>query len=302
MIRYFQQKSEIPLLIGLDAEWGLAMRITDAICFPKAHMLGRCTNNKLIYDLAKEIGRQCKVLGVHINFAPVADISANSKSFIHARSFGPCKYTVAQKATAFMHGLQDAGILACAKHFPGHGGTIEDSHKMLPTVLHDKMHIYDNALWPFKQLINEGVTAVMVGHLLVPALDPSGVPTSFSSYIIKDLLRKELGFNGLIITDGLSMGAITNNYAPGELELKALLAGNDILLDPVDVPKAVDAIKQAIYMGLLTEQELDDHVIRILDIKHIIKAGKDFFTDDESKSLLHTHYAPALKKDLIKNI
>lgn len=266
-IELFQQQSEVPLFIGLDAEWGVGMRVKDGRSFEKNNLLGLRTDEE-VELVGKEIGADCKELGVHINFAPVVDTNTNPNNpVIGARSFGDDPELVASKGIVYMRGLQSAGVFACAKHFPGHGDTDVDSHYALPVLRHDQERLCAVELLPFKKMIAAGVDAVMIGHLSVPALDPSGAPASLSEIIIKRVLREQLSFNGLVVTDGLGMQALTDYYAPGDLELRALLAGNDLLLCPVDVPEAGRKIKQAVEQGRLTVAEIDEHVIRVLNAK-----------------------------------
>jgi beta-glucosidase-like glycosyl hydrolase len=270
----FQQLAKIPLLIGLDAEWGVAMRVKDGRCFDKNETLGQLSNEE-VFEIAQEIGRDCKDLGVHINFAPVVDINTNPDNpIIGARSFGNDTINVAQKGIAYMQGLQSVGVLSCAKHFPGHGDTDVDSHLQLPILNHDKERLYAIELSPFIHMIQKKVPAIMMGHLSVPALDETGVPASLSKKIIQKLLREELEFDGLVITDGLGMRALTDHYESGVLELNSLLAGNDILLCPVDLPKAFECIKKAIEDGLVSIEQLDEHVRRILNAKNRVIIGK----------------------------
>ena len=292
----YQQISTIPLLIGRDLERGFAIALQNATHLPYAMTLGAITNNNLIYQVGKEIGRQCKVIGVNINFAPVVDINSNPLNpIINHRSFGQDKYTVARKATAFMHGLQDSGILACAKHFPGHGDTDIDSHLDLPRILHNKDRLDTLELYPFKKLIKQGVSSIMIAHLAIPALDKNN-PSSISPTIVTKILRKKLAFEGLIITDALDMHALTNNYRVGEVELQALHAGNDILLCPHSVPHTVALIKQALNDGTFTMQQLDQHVQRILQVKHWIK--QNHLTKNLEK--LHTTHTFELKRKLFQ--
>lgn len=264
-----QALSPIPLLIGLDCEWGLSMRLLDAPKFPKNMALGALTNNAIIYQMAREIAQQCKQLGVHINFAPVVDVNNNpNNSIINDRSFGCNKEAVATKAIAYMRGLQDCGVLACAKHFPGHGDTTVDSHKDLPIITHSQERIQDIELYPFQKIIQAGVASVMMAHLSIPALEPAtNTPSSMSHTIVTDLLKQRMTFSGLCITDGLDMQGVHKHHKPGNIELHALLAGNDILLCPTDVPKAVELIKQAIKDGLITEEEINKRVHKILRAK-----------------------------------
>lgn len=267
-INQLQEIAKVPLLIAQDGEWGLNMRHRDAIKFPRNMTLGAVQDTKLLYEFAKEVGMQYKMMGIHINFAPVVDINTNSLNpVINDRSFGENKYKVAHAGSVVMKGLQDVGIIACAKHFPGHGDTAVDSHTALPIIKHSKKQLYATELYPFNELINNGIAAIMIAHLAIPALEDSMLPSSLSPAIVTGLLKQELNFTGLVITDGLDMKAITNSYQPGEAELKAVLAGNDILLCPLDVPKAIDLIEQAIVQGEFSEQELNTRVLKILRAK-----------------------------------
>lgn len=272
--QYFQNISAIPLLIGQDLEPGRVgiSRLHQMECFFNNQELGERNEIETTYKTGLAIGQFCKKLGVHINFAPVADVNNNPNNpVINDRSFGDDPELVAAHAIAFAQGLENAGIIACAKHFPGHGDTNVDSHYDLPLIPHDKKRLHTIELYPFKKLIAENIPAIMVGHLEVPAFeDKPKTPSTVSKKIVTDLLQKELRFKGLIITDGLDMQGITNHYKNGQAELLALLAGNDILLSPVDVPAAVVAIKQAIADQRITEQEIDVHVKKILDIKNML--------------------------------
>ncbi len=300
LTKAFQSESQTPLLVGQDLEWGLSMRMKkEVITFPKAMTLGALceADDNLIYELGKEIGEQCKAIGVHINFAPVADVNNNPLNpIINVRSFGEDPQKVAHKSALFMRGLQEAGILACAKHFPGHGDTQTDSHHALPVIPHDKKRLEEIELVPFKHLIKEGVAAVMTAHLSLPKIDDKK-PATLSKNIITDLLRNELGFEGLIITDGLGMKGITKDRKPGEVEYKSFLAGNDLLLCPVDVPKAHACIKQAVRTGTISEQELDKRVERILRAKQ--QANVQSYTRFDKKRL-QTGGAWELKEKLYR--
>jgi len=272
---HFQKLSTIPLLVGQDLEPGRigAARFPDFFNFPTNKQLSTLNDEELTYQIGRAIGGLCKTLGVHINFAPVADVNNNPKNpVINDRSFGDNPELVAQYAIAFARGLHDVGIIACAKHFPGHGDTNVDSHYDLPLIPHDKERLHAIELYPFKQLIAAGIPTIMIAHLAVPAYESQEkLPSTLSKKIVTNLLRKELGFDGLIITDGLDMASVTQNYSDGQAELHALLAGNDILLCPVDVPDAVAAIKQAIHDQHITEQEIDTHVEKILDVKNALR-------------------------------
>ncbi len=265
---YYQNISTTPLLIGQDLEPGRLMsaRFPTIPPFPSAMELGAIGDEKIIYNIGKEIGTFCNKVGVNINFAPVADVNNNPNNIVIGdRSFGENPDQVTQNATAFMRGLQDAGVLACAKHFPGHGDTDIDSHYALPHIPHNRERLYNVELYPFKQLIENGINAIMTAHLSVPAL--RNRPTSLSYNVITNLLSNNLGFNGLIITDALDMQGVKTTNQPGETELNALLAGNDILLCPVNIPEAIDLIKQALVNGDLSYKTLNQHVLRILRAK-----------------------------------
>ncbi len=296
LIQKYQSMTDIPLLITQDLEWGLSMRLNPALRLPRAMTLGALTNedDQLIYTMGKEIGKQCKTLGVHMNLAPVVDVNNNPKNpVINDRSFGQDPQRVTEKAILYLQGMQDAAVLTCAKHFPGHGDTDIDSHLTLPIIKHDKDRFNDIELKPFKKLIQHGVDAIMIAHLHAPALDEAHIPATFSTKIVTGLLRNELGFNGLIITDGLGMQALTNTYSSGEIEIKALQAGCDILLCPVDVPLAIEAIKQAILHGELLEKDIDDRVARIFAVKEKLlytPSHRPLFSDTArslKKSLYH---------------
>jgi beta-N-acetylhexosaminidase len=291
----FQQLSSIPLLIVQDCEWGLGMRLTDSLSFPKARFLGAAHDELLIYKVAKEIGRQCAVMGIHINCAPVADVDTNPYNpVIGVRSFGSNPQKVARCSELFMKGLQDVGIIACAKHFPGHGDTTQDSHLELPLIVHDRARLNEVELYPFNYLIDRGVQAIMIGHLQVPALDSAfSTPATCSYSIVNNLLRNELGFEGLIITDALDMAGI--NKDPIVASVEALCAGNDILLHPLYISELLDALEVIVASGRISEEEIDKRVKRVLMIKKklIIENGiylpqrdqLSTLTDDQAKEL-----------------
>ncbi|NQX77697.1 glycoside hydrolase family 3 N-terminal domain-containing protein [Gilvibacter sp.] len=266
----FQELSKVPLLVGMDAEWGLAMRLDSTYAYPWNMTLGAVQNDSLIREAGRRIGEHSKRLGVHINFAPVVDINTNPKNpIIGNRSFGESATNVTNKASAFFQGMQDAGVLANAKHFPGHGDTDVDSHETLPTIGFDKARLDSLELSPYKRLIREGIASVMVAHLNVPALETKdGYPSSISTNIVTNLLKGELGFNGLIFTDALNMKGASNFSEPGEIDLAAFMAGNDILLISEDVPKAHARIIAAYRAGEITEERLALSVKKILKAKY----------------------------------
>lgn len=269
MCNKLQSVARIPLLIGIDAEWGLAMRLDSTMEFPKENMLGAVDDDKLIYEMGKEIARQCKRLGIHINFAPVVDINSNPNNpVINDRSFGENKMEVTHKGLAYMLGMQEEGVLACAKHFPGHGDTDKDSHKTLPVVSVSRERLDTLELFPFKELFKRGTKSVMVAHLNIPALDTSNVPSSLSRKVVNSLLKEELKFDGLIFTDALNMKGATSNSLPDRLELRAFLAGNDIMLYPQDLPKAIEDFKSAVHDSLIAQKDIDERVKKILRAKY----------------------------------
>lgn len=276
MTNHFQSKSKLPLMIGIDGEWGLAMRLDSTIKFPKAMTLGALENDQLIEDMGKEVAKQCKRMGIHINFAPVADINNNpSNPVINYRSFGENKDQVIAKSYAYMNGMQKEGILASGKHFPGHGDTDSDSHKTLPLIKHDLERLDTVEFEPFKHLIDSGLTSIMVAHLYIPVLDDTpNRASTLSKKIVTDLLKIDLGFEGLIFTDALNMRGVSAFYDPGQLEVAALKAGNDILLFPENVPEAVTAILQAIDQKELSEKSLNEHVKKILQAKKWLGLNK----------------------------
>lgn len=266
----YQQQAKTPLIISIDAEWGLGMRLSNTISYPKQMTLGAIQNNQLIYNMGAEIARQLKLIGVHINLAPVVDINTNPDNpGIGTRSFGDSKGTVTAKALAYIQGMQDHGILAVAKHFPGKGDASKDAHYDLPIILHNPSRMEDIELYPFKEAIAVGVGGIMISHLYLPVYDPTpNRASSLSPNIVTQLLKDKLGFKGLIFTDALNMKAVTKYYQPGEVDLLALKAGNDILLFPEDVPKAVTLIKAAIEKGELDKQFVEQKVKKILAVKY----------------------------------
>jgi len=266
MINKLQAVSEIPLLIAMDAEWGPAMRLENLPSYPRQMQLGAIQNDTLIFEMGKDIAKQLKDLGVHMNFAPVADINNNpANPVINSRSFGEERENVSEKVKAYFLGMQSERLLVTAKHFPGHGDTNVDSHLGLPLIPFDRARLDSLELYPFKEAIVAGLTGIMVAHLQVPELDGREKrPTTLSEYVVRDLLHKELAFKGLTVTDALNMKGVSENFDPGEIELEAFKAGNDILLMPSDVPKVINTIKKAIRKGEISEERLDLSCRKIL--------------------------------------
>ena len=269
----FQSMSKVPLSVAIDGEWGLAMRLDSTIAYPKQMQLGAITNDSLLYQMGVDIGEQCARMGIHINFAPDVDINNNPNNpVINFRSFGESKTNVAEKAFQYMQGMQSQQILTTAKHFPGHGDTDADSHKTMPTISVSKNRLDTLELYPYKYLINKNLTGIMVAHLSVPALEKNkALPSTLSPRIVTDLLRNDLHFNGLIFTDALNMKGVSAYYPDGEIEVRALEAGNDVLLFTENVPVAITAIKKAIAEGRLTEKIINDRCYRILLAKSWMK-------------------------------
>lgn len=269
MTERLQRESDVPLMVGIDGEWGLSMRLDSTLEYPRQMTLGALEDEGAIRRMGEQIGEQCRRLGVHINFAPVMDVNNNADNpVINERSFGEDPFKVAQKGIAYAKGLQEAGVLATAKHFPGHGDTDADSHHTLPRILHGRGRLDSVELFPFRKAVRRGVGGMMIAHLNVPALDPEpGSISTLSRPIVTELLRKEMGFEGLSFTDALNMKAVSDRYPPGELELKALEAGNDVLLFPENVPAAVDRIVRAVQNGRIDEERIAKSCEKILRFK-----------------------------------
>lgn len=272
LCNYYQGISRTPLLIAMDAEWGLGMRLDkdSSISYPKQMTLGAIQDNNQIYLMGKEIARQCRRLGVHVNFAPVVDVNNNPKNpVIGMRSFGEDKEQVAIKGIAYAKGMQDYKVMACAKHFPGHGDTDVDSHSALPIIKNTKEQITEIDLYPFRRLIADSIMSIMIAHLHMPAFDSRpNMATTLSKTIVTELLQKEMAFKGLIFTDALNMKGVSSFHKPGEVDVKALLAGNDVLLYSEDVATAIKKINNAIAENLIDVKEIDFRVKKILHAKY----------------------------------
>lgn len=298
----YQALSKVPLMISIDGEWGLGMRMKEStISYPRQLMLGAIQNNRLLYEMGEEVARQLRRIGVHVNFAPVVDINNNpANPVIGNRSFGEDRYNVTAKSHMYAKGMQDNGVLACAKHFPGHGDTDVDSHYDLPVIFHDRQRLDSIELYPFSALAEYGLGSVMVAHLSVPALDNrSNRPTTLSSSTVNQLLRKEINFRGLIFTDALDMQGVTKFFQPGQVEAEALLAGNDVLLLPKDLAAARREIAAYIADGRLSQADLDRRVKRVLRAKY--RLGVHHFKPIATEGLqedLNSAKAQALKQRL----
>lgn len=271
-IKQYQQVSPFPLLVCIDGEWGLGMRLKDCYSFPHQMLMGALApeDDTLIYQVGKEIGIQCKKMGIHINFAPVVDLNSNPKNpVIGIRSFGEVPERVSRKGIMYMRGMQSEGVIACAKHFPGHGDTDVDSHEDLPVINHTLEYIDSVDLHPFRKMFEAGVGSVMVAHLQINALDNTPhQPSSLSEPIVNQLLRRKMGFNGLIITDGIDMKGVTKYYKDGNAELQALRAGNDLIILPPDVAKSIDLICKTAEGDPALRSEIAEHCRRVLKAKY----------------------------------
>jgi beta-glucosidase-like glycosyl hydrolase/CubicO group peptidase (beta-lactamase class C family) len=281
---YYQNLSKTPLLIAIDGEWGLAMRLDSTPKYPRQMTLGAIKNDSLIFYMGRQIARECKRIGIHVNFAPVADVNNNAENpVIGTRSFGENKYNVANKAVMYMKGMQAEGVMANGKHFPGHGDTDTDSHKALPIISACKERLDTLELYPFKRLFDEGLSSIMVAHLFVPCYDTTkNTASTLSPYIINDLLKKQLGFKGLVFTDALNMKGVSSFYEPGMVDVKALLAGNDVLLFAENVPKAMEQIKIAVNKGQITQEEIDARCKKILKAKYWCGLNKNQYVNPKN--------------------
>ncbi|MBF9239711.1 serine hydrolase [Hymenobacter sp. BT683] len=268
LLNRYQSQSRVPLLVALDGEWGVGMRLDSVVKFPYQMSLGGDVDTTLLYDMGREVARQFTRLGMHVNFAPVVDVNNNAANpVIGFRSWGENPAAVSRDSRQYMHGMQDAGILAVAKHFPGHGDVDADSHLALPTVRVDRRRLDTLELPPFRSLIAGGLGGMMVAHLNVPALDTVPGPSTLSRPIVTDFLRKEMGFQGLIFTDAMNMKGVITKFPPGEADVRALMAGNDILEFSKNVPLALKMVRIAVDSGRISQQEIDEHCRRVLALK-----------------------------------
>jgi len=272
----YQSLSKTPLLVTIDGEWGLGMRLDSVIKFPYQLTLGALNDSKIVYEMGRAVGEQMKRIGVHVNYAPVVDVNNNPNNpVIGYRSFGEDKYKVGSLGVAYAKGMQDAGIMACAKHFPGHGDTEVDSHYDLPVISKSIQKLDSLELYPFKQLFKAGVGSVMIAHLSIPAIDnTANRPTSLSKKNVTDLLRDEMDYEGLTFTDALEMKGVTKFFPGGNASAQALIAGNDMLCLPEDVPAAISAIKTAIKKKKLKWKDIDEKLMKVLRAKYDLGLAK----------------------------
>jgi beta-N-acetylhexosaminidase len=286
---HYQSIAKIPLFIGNDAEWGLSMRLDSTYRYPWNMTLGAIQDMNLIEKLGAKMAKECKRMNIHFNFAPVIDINTNPRNpIIGFRSFGEDKFKVTEHAVALMKGFKSENIFSTGKHFPGHGDSETDSHKGLPIINFSKERINDIELYPYKEMFKAGMESVMVAHLNVPSLESRpNYPSSISYNVVTNILQKELGFKGLIFTDALNMKGASNFKNPGDIDLEAFLAGNDILLFPENVPVAIEKFKQAYIDTLITKERIEFSVKKIL--KYKFRAGLN-------------HYKPIVTENLEKDL
>lgn len=275
-VNEFQKASKIPLMISIDGEWGINMRLDSTIQYPRQLTLGAIQDNDLIYDMGKRIAQECKAVGININLAPVLDVNNNPNNpVINDRSFGEDKFNVTLKGLAYMQGMQDQNVMAVGKHFPGHGDTDADSHKTLPVIKHNMDRLDNLELYPFKTLFANGLMGVMAAHLYIPALDATpNLAVSLSKKVTTYLLKDSLGFKGLVFSDALNMKGVSAFYAPGEVDKIAFLAGNDILLYSEDIPKGIALIKKAVKDGEITEEYINERLLTVLSYKYELGLDK----------------------------
>lgn len=309
LIEKLQNLASLPLLCLQDGEYGVAMRLRDALSLPRQLTLGAVQDLSLIYRFGQEIGRQCNLVGVQMVLGPDVDVNCNARNpIIHMRSFGEDPVRVAQRGEMVMRGIQSMGIIACAKHFPGHGDTTTDSHVDLPVVSHDFQRLQKVELYPFQKLIDAGVDAVMSAHLYVTEL--ADEPATFSTKLLTRLLKEQMGFSGLLISDALNMKALSNHYSPGEIAVRTLKAGHDLLLYgdhiapkidqilKVDVPQGIEAVKFAVENHEISEELIDSKVRKILQAKE--KCGLFASRLKNINEKLNSPEAFALKKQLFE--
>jgi beta-glucosidase-like glycosyl hydrolase len=281
LTNFYQSIAKTPLLITMDAEWGIGMRLDSVNLFPKNMMLGALQNDSLVFEVGKAIGKQCKRMGIHLNYAPVVDVNNNPNNpVINDRSFGENKFVVSRYSNQLTNGIQSQGVMACAKHFPGHGDVAVDSHLDLPIINKSLKSLDSLELYPFKQQIKNNVGCIMTAHLSVPALDTCpNLPTSLSRKVVTNLLKNKLKFKGLIITDGLEMKGVTKYFPSGESSVQAIIAGNDLLCLPEQIDSSILKIKEAIEQHQLSKKQLYASVKKVLLAKYHLGLNKPQFVN-----------------------
>ncbi len=297
-----QDSVKVQGLVAIDGEWGVAMRLDSVLAFPHQIALGAVADNNLIYEMGREVGRQCRRMGIHINFAPDVDVNNNPNNpVINDRSFGEDKYKVALKGLAYADGMQDEGVLACAKHFPGHGDVNTDSHFDLPLIAKSAAAFDSLEFYPFKILFQNGVGSAMVAHLNIPALDSSGTPASLSYRIATNWLQDSLAFNGLVFSDALNMKGVAKYFKPGTVDSLAFMAGCDILVFSEDASQGIAKLKQSIDSNCISMIEIEQRVKKVLAYKYKLGLNKPQHVSLQNlRADLNNSYGIALRQKLFE--
>lgn len=294
MYNSYQKLTKVPLLITFDGEWGLGMRLPDStLSFPYQMTLGAIQNDNLLYEMGREVAKDFLRMGMHFNFAPVIDINNNPKNpVINFRSFGDDKYNVTRKAKAYMNGMVDGGIIASLKHFPGHGDTDVDSHHDLPQLNFTKERLDSLEMYPFKELIKGGAPAVMVAHMHIPAMDATpNIPSSISKKVVTGILRHDLGFKGLTVTDAMDMKGVKKFFPNGEADVMAIEAGHDLLEISENSARAIDLVEKAIKSGRINQRDVDARVKKVLASKYWL--GLNVYRPIQTKGLINDLNRPS---------
>ncbi len=270
LTNYYQSISKVPLLVAIDAEWGLGMRLDSTISYPYQMTLGAISDNALVYQMGRKIGQDLKRIGVGVNFAPVVDVNNNpANPVIGYRSFGDNKYNVAAKAAAYMNGLQDEGLLVSLKHFPGHGDTDVDSHLDLPQLPFDRKRLDSLEMYPFRELVRQGASGVMVAHISIPALDSTAhLPATLSRPIVTGILKEDIGFKGLVFSDAMEMKGVVKYFPDGEADVRALIAGTDVVELSQNSERAINMVSKAMRKKRLTKDQVYTSVKKVLAAKY----------------------------------
>lgn len=303
LTNFYQGIAKTPLMIAIDGEWGLGMRLDSVINFPRQLMMGAVPDARLIYQFGVAVGEQCKRIGIHVNYAPDIDINNNPMNpVINDRSFGEDKYKVALYGVQYMKGMQDMGVMACAKHFPGHGDVSVDSHYDLPVINKSRAQLDQLELYPFRELIKAGVGSMMIAHLAIPSIDTTAnLPTSLSVKNVTDLLRNELGYQGISFTDALEMQGVAKFFPKGDASVMSLIAGNDMLCLPGDIPGSIAAVRKAIKDGRLNWDDINARVKKVLLAKYHLGLNKKQVIDTNNIAADLNAKTEEIKKALAAN-
>jgi beta-N-acetylhexosaminidase len=295
LTNYYQSIAKTPLMICIDAEWGLGMRLDSVIPFQRQLMMGAMPDAEVVYEFGKAVAEQCKRLGIHVNYAPVVDINNNPNNpVINDRSFGEDKYKVALFGVQYMKGMQDNGVMATAKHFPGHGDVAVDSHLDLPVINKTREQLDSLELYPFREMIKAGVGSMMVAHLYIPSIDTTkNQATSLSYNNVSELLKKELGFKGITFTDALDMQGVAKFFPAGEATVQSIWAGNDMLCLPGDIPNSIAKTLEAIKQGKFSQADIDARLMKVLLAKYHL--GLNNFQPIETKNIVEDLNASTVK-------